>query len=300
MDVIAEYFEAARSWLSVPLLSMGNVTLTLWTLLYLMILLVVLYYATLKITKLLVYKVLVNSKIELGTRIAVGSIARYTLLTIGFIVILQTAGINLSSLTILLGALGVGIGFGLQNITNNFVSGLIILFERPIKVGDRIEVAGIAGNVVDISMRATTIITNDNISIIVPNSEFISATVINWSHTNRMVRFGYPVGVSYKEDPENIRRILNDVALSTDGVLREPKPDVLFAEYGDSSINFNLRVWTTEYTDRPGVLKSKLYYAIWKEFSKEGIEIPFPQRDLYIKQMPDARDVHGEDASGQD
>ncbi len=291
MDSITEYFDAVRSWLSVPLLTMGSVTLTLWTLLYLLILLVVLYYATSRITKLIVYKLLATSKIELGTRIAVGSIVRYTLLTIGFVIILQTAGINLSSLTILLGALGVGIGFGLQNVTNNFVSGLIILFERPIKVGDRIEVSGIAGNVVDISMRATTIETNDNISIIVPNSEFISGTVINWSHTNRVVRFNYPVGVSYKEDPENIRGILLDVALHTDGVLKEPKPDVLFAEYADSSINFNLRVWTTEFTDRPGVLKSKLYYAIWKQFKQQGVEIPFPQRDLYIKEMPEQGSV---------
>jgi small-conductance mechanosensitive channel len=300
MEDLTRIFDSLREWLSVPLFSIGSVTLTLWTIVYLIILLVLLYWLTTRLTKLVVYRLLAKSKIELGTRIAVGSILRYALMTIGFIVILQTAGINLSSLTILLGALGVGIGFGLQNITNNFVSGLIILFERPIKVGDRIEVAGIAGNVVDVSMRATTIVTNDNISIIVPNSEFISATVINWSHTNRMVRFGYPVGVSYKEDPENIRRILNEVALNTEGVLKEPKPDVLFDEYGDSSINFNLRVWTTEYTDRPGVLKSKLYYAIWKEFSKEGIEIPFPQRDLYIKQLPDDAGGSGAGISGGD
>lgn len=286
MEDLTRIVDSLRAWLNVPLFTVGNVTLTLWTIVYLLILLVLLYWITSKLTKVIVYKLLANSRIELGTRVAVGSILRYTLLTIGFIVILQTAGINLSSLTILLGALGVGIGFGLQNITNNFVSGLIILFERPIKVGDRIEVSGIAGNVVDISMRATTIITNDNISIIVPNSEFISGTVINWSHTSRNVRFSFSVGVAYKEDPEQIRRILLDVALATDGVLREPKPDVLFKEYGDSSITFDLRVWTSEYTDRPGVLKSILYYEIWKEFKNNGIEIPFPQRDLYIKQMP--------------
>ncbi|MCZ7558505.1 MAG: mechanosensitive ion channel [Bacteroidia bacterium] len=296
MEDLTRAFDSLRTWLNVPLFTVGNVTLTLWTIVYLLILLVLLYWITSKLTKVIVYKLLANSRIELGTRVAVGSILRYTLLTIGFIVILQTAGINLSSLTILLGALGVGIGFGLQNITNNFVSGLIILFERPIKVGDRIEVSGIAGNVVDISMRATTIITNDNISIIVPNSEFISGTVINWSHTSRNVRFSFPVGVAYKEDPEQIRRILLDVALATDGVLREPKPDVLFKEYGDSSINFDLRVWTSEYTDRPGVLKSILYYEIWKQFKRNGIEIPFPQRDLYIRQMPGGREGQEEAA----
>ena len=197
-------------------------------------------------------------------------------------------GINLSSITILLGALGVGIGFGLQNITNNFVSGLIILFERPIKIGDRIEVGGISGDVAKISMRATTIVTNDNISIIVPNSEFIASTVINWSHTDRNVRFNIPVGVAYKEDPENIKKLLLEVAFENEGVLKDPKPDVLFTEFGDNSINFNLRVWTNEYIDRPGVLKSQLYYKIFEKFKQNNVEIPFPQRDVHIKNIPDS------------
>ena len=124
------------------------------------------------------------------------------IIIIGSIVIIQSAGIDLSALSLLAGALGVGIGFGLQNITNNLVSGIIILFENPIKVGDRIEVGDISGDVVNISVRATTILTNDNISIIVPNSEFISNTVINWSHNDRNIRFNVPVGVSYNEDPK--------------------------------------------------------------------------------------------------
>jgi len=135
-------------------------------------------------------------------------------------------------------------------------------------------------------MRATTIVTNDNISIIVPNSQFISSTVINWSHTDRNVRFNFPVGVSYREDPERIREILLEIALSNPGVLKDPKPDVLFSEYGDSALKFNLRVWTREYINRPGVLKSQLYYEICRRFRTEGIEIPFPQRDIHIKEMP--------------
>jgi small-conductance mechanosensitive channel len=286
MEAIIEYFETIKAWLSIPLMNIGNVTVTLWMLIYLLILTVVLYYATSRITKLVVHKVLARSNIELGVRVAVGSITRYLLLTLGFIVILQTAGINLSSLTILLGALGVGIGFGLQNITNNFVSGLIILFERPIKVGDRIEVSGITGDVKDVSMRATTIVTNDNISIIVPNSEFISGTVINWSHTDSMVRFRFPVGVSYNEDPDTIRDILMNVASNMDGILEEPQPNVQFVAFGDSSLDFELRVWTSEYTHRPGRLRSALYFEIWRQFKLHNIEIPFPQRDIHIKEMP--------------
>jgi small-conductance mechanosensitive channel len=279
------------AFMKVPLFSLGGSPLTAWKLIYLIIFTFLLFYLAAKIYKIVVYRLLAKSRIELGVRIAVASILKYAVLTIGFVVILQTAGINLSSITILFGALGVGIGFGLQNITNNFVSGLIILFERPIKVGDRIEVSRVAGDVVDISMRATTIVTNDNISIIVPNSEFISSTVINWSHTDRNVRFNFPIGVSYREDPERVRKLLLEIALGNPGVLKDPKPDVLFTEFGDSALVFNLRVWTSEYINRPGVLKSQLYYVISHRFKEAGIEIPFPQRDVHIKEIPQGKQV---------
>ena len=286
MENIASLSKEIIRYLSVPIFSLGGSTFTLWMLLDLLFFSILLVLAASQIHRIVAHRILAKSRIELGVRIAIGSIVKYLLLTVGFIIILQTAGINLSSITILFGALGVGIGFGLQNVTNNFVSGLIILFERPIKVGDRIEMDNVAGDVVDISMRATTIVTNDNISIIVPNSQFISSTVINWSHTDRNVRFNFPVGVSYREDPERIREILLEIALSNPGVLKDPKPDVLFSEYGDSALKFNLRVWTREYINRPGVLKSQLYYEICRRFRTEGIEIPFPQRDIHIKEMP--------------
>ena len=285
METITEIIQSIIQFLKAPVFTLADSQITLWTLVYLIILFMMLYYLTTKLHKIIVYKLLAKSKIELGVRVAVGSILRYVILTAGFFIILQTVGINLSSITILLGALGVGIGFGLQNVTNNFVSGLIILFERPIKVGDRIEVGDVTGDVVNISMRATTIVTNDNISIIVPNSEFISSTVINWSHTDRNVRFNFPVGVSYKEDPQQIKKILLEVADENPGVLKHPKSDVLFDEYADSALIFNLRVWTREYTTRPGVLKSQLYYEIFRKFRENGIEIPYPQRDVHIKRM---------------
>ncbi|MBS4036442.1 MAG: mechanosensitive ion channel family protein [Ignavibacterium sp.] len=283
MDNETSYIEQFWESINKPFFTLGNFELTLWSVFYLLVLLFLLFYVTAKLRKWLVYQVLAKSNIELGVRIAVGTILRYVVVLIGLFIILQTFGIDLSSVTILAGALGVGIGFGLQNVTNNFVSGLIILFERPIKVGDRIEVADITGDVTKISMRATTITTNDNISIIVPNSEFISSTVINWSHTDRDIRLNIPVGVSYNEDPEKVKNVLLEVVDANQGVLQNPKPDVLFDEYDDSSINFSLRVWTSEYINRPGVLKSQLYYEIFKRFRKEGIEIPFPQRDIHIK-----------------
>jgi len=286
MDRITDLFESIKEFFGVPLFTMGDSDFTLWTLIYLVIASLVLIFVSSAVKTIIVKRLLSKSRIELEVRVAVGSIFKYTLLVIGFIVIFQTAGINLSSITILFGALGIGIGFGLQNVINNFVSGLIILFERPIKVGDRIEMEKIAGDVVDISMRATTIVTNDNISIIVPNSRFISETVINWSHADRNVRFNFPVGVSYKENPEAVRKILLDIASDNPGVLKSPTPDVLFSEWGDSAMIFNLRVWTREYTNRPGVLKSQLYYEVARRFREENIEIPFPQRDVHIKNMP--------------
>jgi small-conductance mechanosensitive channel len=286
MDRMTELVQKIMEALRAPLFTMGDAAFTPWMLIYIIMASLILIFVSSAAKNIIIQRVLSKSRIELGVRVAVGSIVKYTLLVVGFIVIFQTAGINLSSITILFGALGIGIGFGLQNVTNNFVSGLIILFERPIKVGDRIEVAKIAGDVVDISMRATTIVTNDNISIIVPNSQFISETVINWSHTDRNVRFNFPVGVSYKEDPENVRKILLAIALDNPGVLESPKPDVLFSEYADSAMIFNLRVWTREYINRPGVLKSQLYYEVARRFREQGIEIPFPQRDVHIKNMP--------------
>lgn len=222
-------------------------------------------------------------KNNIGVSQSIATIVRYLLIIIGLIIIFQTTGIDLSALGLLVGALGVGIGFGLQSITNNFISGLIILFERPIKVGDRIEIDDLAGNIVDISARATTIITNDNIAVIVPNSDFINSRVINWSHNNRRIRLNFPVGVSYNEDPEKIRTLLEEVAKANSGVLSSPKPYVLFESYGDSSLNFNLLVWTSEFIDRPKILKSELYYEIFRKFKEHNVEIPFPQRDIHLK-----------------
>ncbi len=278
-----EFINNIKEFLSLPITSIGTTELTLWSVVYFLLLIFLLFYLTAKIRKWVVYKLLAKSKIDLGVRIAVGTILRYIVLVIGFIIVLQTIGLDLSAITVLAGALGVGIGFGLQNITNNFVSGIIILFERPIKVGDRIEVGNVSGDVISISMRSTTIVTNDNISIIVPNSDFISSKVINWSHTDRNIRFNIPVGVSYNEDPEVIRKILLEVADENDGILKQPKPDVLFQEYADSALVFDLRVWTREYINRPDVLKSQIYYAAFRKFKEHNIEIPFPQRDLHIK-----------------
>ena len=283
MEDIKNIFNQVVELLNNPLITLGGIDITAWRIIYFVLLLFLLIFLSKRIKNWLVHKVLAKSSLDLGTRTAIGTITRYSIILIGLMIILQTVGIDLSTITVLAGALGVGIGFGLQNITNNFVSGIIILFERPIKVDDRIEVGNITGDVVRISMRATTIVTNDNISVIVPNSEFISSKVINWSHNDRNVRFNIPVGVSYNEDPQKVKELLLSVANDNDAVLKEPLPDVIFSEFGDSSLNFVLRVWTSTLIQAPKVLKSQLYFEIFKRFREAGIQIPFPQRDLHIK-----------------
>lgn len=281
-ETVSNFFEIMNDFLSQKLFSIGESSLTVGLLITLVFSIFLLLIISEFLRKILVNRVLSKYQIERGTRQSVGTIVKYVIIIAGLVSILQTNGIDLSAFGILAGALGVGIGFGLQNITNNFISGLIILFEQPIKVGDRIEVGDISGDVIKISARSTTIVTNDNISVIIPNSQFIDSQVINWSHNDRNIRFNFPVGVSYNEDPEKVKAILIEVAKANEGVLASPSPDVLFDDFADSSLNFYLRVWTSEYINKPKVLKSQLYYEIFRRFKEQGIEIPFPQRDIHI------------------
>ena len=215
-------------------------------------------------------------------RQAVGSIARYVMIVIGFLIVLQTAGIDLTTLNILAGAVGIGVGFGLQNIANNFISGLIILFERPIKAGDRIEVGDVEGDVIAIGARATTVRTNDNIAIIIPNSSFISKDVINWSYTDQTVRFRIKVSVDYGSDPRMVERLLLEVADENPDVLKDPAPGVRLLEFGDNGIIFELRAWSTSLLHRKGKLVSDLNFGIHDKFAANGVIFPFPQRDVRL------------------
>lgn len=283
LDRLSSFWGKLSELFAIPIFSIGSTSITFSLIFYLLASSLFLLFVSKKLKNILVNRILKKYGLEYGTSKSIGTIFYYFLIVIGFFVIIQATGIDLTGLSLIAGALGVGIGFGLQNVTNNFISGIIILFERPIKEGDRIEVGDIRGDVVKISARSTTILTNDNISIIVPNSEFINSKVINWSHNDRNVRFQFPVGVAYKEDPKLIRKLLIDVSAENHGVLKKPSPEVLFENFGDSSLNFKLAVWTSDYIDKPNILKSQLYFAIFKKFRENNIEIPYPQRDLNLK-----------------
>ena len=289
MKSIEEPLEWLENAINYRLFTLGSSDFTTKTFLWLVLSLLLLFFFAGKIKSLLVKKIFPRYNIDVGVAESVGKVIQYILIVVGFIVIFQTTGIDLSALGVLVGALVVGIGFGLQGITNNFISGLIILFERPVKVGDRVEIEGLEGNIIKVSGRATTILTNDNIAVIVPNSDLINKRVVNWSHNNRRVRITVPVGVSYKEDPLVVQKILVEVAKKNKGVMESPEPYVRFDEYADSSLNFSLLVWSRDFSDKPRILKSELYYAIFAEFKKQGVEIPFPQRDIHIIQ-PEAKE----------
>jgi len=272
-----------KSYFDIPLLTLGTAQVTIKTGIYLIVLSILLFYLSAKLRKWIVEQLLSKTRMDIGARQATASIIRYFVIAIGFIIILQTAGIDLTALNVLAGAVGIGLGFGLQNIVNNFISGLIILFERPIKVGDRIVVGSVEGDVVRIGARSTEVVTNDNITIIVPNAKFITENIINWSHNDRKVRFHIPVSVAYGTDIDLVERLLLEVADSIPDVLKEPPPGIRLMEFGDSGLGFELRVWSTTLIHRKGVLISRLNIAIYKAFAEHGIEIPYPRRDLTVR-----------------
>lgn len=282
-DEIAHFLEQIWSITGVRLFTLTGTDFTLGDVIYFVFGLALVIYISSWVKNLLANKILARYHLDIGIRQSIATIVRYVILIIGLFIVFQTAGINLSTLGLVAGALGVGIGFGLQNVTNNFICGIIILFERPVKIGDRIEVGKVTGDVVKISARATTVLTNDNIAVIVPNSDFINSTVINWSHNDRMIRFDFPFRASLLEDPAKVRRVVIDVANENKGVLNHPAPDVLLESFGDNATNFILRIWTSDYVTRPNTLKSQLYYGIHEKFRQENIEIPLPQRDVRLK-----------------
>jgi small-conductance mechanosensitive channel len=262
---------------------LGNSAVTLGGILKLLILLVMVLVLERIFRRILVDRLLSRTHLEPSLRFAIGKIAGYLFISLGFVLALNNAGLDISSLTVLAGAVGIGLGFGLQNIISNFVSGLIILAERPVAIGDRIEVGGVAGSVTRINMRSTTVVTNDNITIIVPNSDFISSAVTNWSHGDPKVRLRVPFGVAYGSDIPLLKKVILEVANQHPAVLKDPEASLFFVGFGESSLDFELGVWTIQMAHNPLRFKSELYYAIEEALRQNRIEIPFPQRDLHIR-----------------
>ncbi len=225
-------------------------------------------------------KILSDSPLEAGLKESVATITVYAFWIFGILVSLQAFGIGTTSLAVAFGALGIGLGFGLQNIFNNFISGIILLFERPIQVGDDVEINGVWATVKKINVRSTVVQTYDNASLIIPNADFISAQVINWSFKDKRLRRNIDVGVAYGSDIELVRQTLLEIAAASPKVLQYPKPDVVFKDFGDSALIFRLRVWTT--TDIIFMTETAIRFEIDRLFKERNIVIAFPQRDVHV------------------
>lgn len=220
-----------------------------------------------------------------GRSYAVSSLLHYMLIALGFLAGMLVLGVNLTKLSVLTGALGVGIGFGLQSVVNNFVSGLILLFERPIQVGDIVELGDLLGKVRRIGIRASTVRTRQGADIIVPNSQLVTEKVTNWTLSDRLRRIDLPVGVSYSSAPKDVIKVLEGVAITHPEIVKEPAPHALFMGYGDSSINFELRAWTDLFDDWPRV-RSELATAVFDAVHAAGMSFPFPQREVRLLGRP--------------
>src|SRR5438105_5926987 len=260
-----------------------GVPLSLVQLFLLVALLVAVFWFSSGTNRFLFNRLLVHSGLDRALQYAISQIVSNVVLVVGIFIVLENTGIHLGALTVFAGAVGVGVGFGLQNIASNFISGLVILAERPITLGDRVEVAGIAGQVERIRARSTVIRTNDNIMMIVPNTKFIDSPVTNWTYTDRRVRFRIPVGVAYGSDVNKVRDALLAVARENAHTLKEPAPGVFLDPFGESSIDFKLMVWSSEMSARPSRYRSDLNFAIAEKFREAGIAFPFPQRDVHIR-----------------
>jgi small-conductance mechanosensitive channel len=286
IDVLRPLNDFLKDMLTEPY-RMGSITFTLGTVFTFLLILAVSFL----ITNFVAYifddaetgplKVLQLPK---GIPAAISLVIRYLIIAFGIILALSTLGVDLSEFNLMAGALGLGIGFGLQTVISNFVSGIILVFERPILPGDTVEVNNLLGVVNRIGVRSSSISTFDGAEVVVPNNSLISNDLINWTLSNNIKRIEVLVGASYDSDPNSILKILAEAAAGNAEVLKNPPPQALFSEFGDSSLNFRLRFWV--HYEVGLQTKSEVSIAIYNRFKEQGIEIPFPQRDVHIKEVP--------------
>jgi small-conductance mechanosensitive channel len=231
--------------------------------------------------------VFTRRQLQVGVRISMAKLVHYGFIFVGFLLALVALGVQLRDVTIIAGALGIGIGFGLQGIVVNLVSGLILLFERPIKVGDYIELGQKWAEIKKIGLRATVVETFDRAEVVVPNSDLVSTQVTNWTLSNRFIRLIIPVGVAYGSDVSLVMQTLMECAEANSMVTRVPTPKVFFLAFGESSLDFEVRVWISDVENRRQV-QSDLHQEIDRRFRELGIEIAFPQRDLHLRSIDES------------
>lgn len=280
--LISRLMEALTESLGSPFLPLGARRYSVLDAVVLVALFLVLVRGVAFLKGLFRIRVLERTGIEPGSQEAIAFLLQYGLLFLGTLVLLQLWGLDLTSLALFASVLGVGVGLGLQGIAKNLISGLIIMFERPIKVNDFVEVGDLQGTVTRINLRSTEVVTLDRISIIVPNAEFLESRVVNWSHGSSVARLKIPVGVAYGSDCKVVREALLEACQDVSDILSTPSPQVFFKGFGESSLDFQLLVWIDQ-PRRQYEIRSKLNFRIEAILRRHALTIPFPQRDLYLR-----------------
>ncbi|MCC3862298.1 mechanosensitive ion channel family protein [Pseudemcibacter aquimaris] len=224
-----------------------------------------------------------------SARVLLSKVSRIVLVVLAFLFAMSSMGIDLTALAVFGGAIGVGLGFGLQKVVSNFISGVILLVDKSIKPGDVIEISGTYGRINKLAARYTSVISRDGREHLVPNEDIITQPVINWTFSNKRVRRHLPVNVSYDSDIEHAMQLMMDAATETTRVIKNPAPRVLIKSFGDNGIDLELRMWIRDSENGVSNIASDVYLLIWKKFNEEGIEFPFPQRDIRIVSMPDGK-----------
>jgi potassium efflux system protein len=268
-------------------LRFGQISITLGGVLLFVFSVWLAFWAARTVRVVLAEDVLPKMSLPRGVGNSISSLTYYAMVILGLMVALAAAGFEVSQLAIVVGALSVGIGFGLQNVVNNFVSGLILMFERPIQPGDVVEVSGTSGKVREIGMRATTLSTFEGADVVVPNGALLNEKLINWTLSDMDRRIDVNLGVAYGSDPRRVLEILQEVTVATPGIATEPAPTVLFTGLGASSLDFGIRAWTNNFGDWVSI-RSELTVRVYEALGKAGIEIPFPQQTLHVRSVSPA------------
>lgn len=281
-------------FISTPLFRAGNESITLLWLLELFLALLIVVVLTNLLKRLLRNYLLLRLKLSQGNREVIATLVSYSVGSLSFLVVLSANGLDLASLAVVLGGLGVGIGFGLQDLTKNLVSGLTLLLEGKLQVGDYIEFNSLSGYIKEISMRSTVVRTFDGGDVVIPNSNLVGNQVLNWSYRNFTGKIHLPIGVAYESDPILVTETLLNSAYMESAVLYDPPPKVIFKGFGDSALNFELWVWVSQ-IDTGISVKSSLNYIIEHNFRQASIKIPFPQRELWLQNLNDLSSKNGSD-----
>jgi potassium-dependent mechanosensitive channel len=272
-----------RTLMSIPLPLTQNTTISLWVLLKAGVLLISFFFLARLLATYLDYRIYPAMGIDPGLAYALNTFFKYMIISLGVLISLHIVGLDLRVLMVFAGAIGVGIGFGLQSMAANLISGFTLIFGGTVRRGDWIQVGDTVGVVTDIFLRATRVRTRDNVEYLIPNSEFVSSTIVNFTLSSAMIRIAIPVGVSYDADPHRVRDILLHCARNEPLATQFKSPLVRFTAYGESSIDFELLVWIDARKVARRRIRSRLYFAIFAALKEAGIEIPFPQRDLHLR-----------------